>query len=246
MSQRLSVVQQRAEVGVHRVLDAAQLLVQVLGEHLNVACLVDHLGGGVVLGVDPRDGLDDLGGADQGALLAVQELAEAPVHRLDAQVLPFLLVQLVERRFRVLGEVGHLGGVGGGQHLVRIDVDRPVQVGLAVPLGDLRLLVELVQPGPLTLVVAPGEDGVGVVLHGVDEGRHVVVVYRELRDAIRVVGVRPEVEGLVGYLSAGHRLCRGHRGSPGAVAGGCWWLLVVAGGGRLRAVDGCGSGGRLS
>jgi hypothetical protein len=58
--------------------------------------------------------------------------------------------------------------IGRGEGLVGIDVDRPVEVGLAVPLGGLGLLVELVEPWPLALVVAPGEDGVGVVLDGVD------------------------------------------------------------------------------
>ena len=76
MSQRESdddVVEQQPEVGVHRVV-ARELLVEVLGEHLDVAGLVHHLGGGVVLGVDPRDRLDDLGRAQQRTLLAVHEL----------------------------------------------------------------------------------------------------------------------------------------------------------------------------
>ena len=86
---------QQAEVRVARVLGAVELLVEVLGEDLDMAGLVDHLGGGVVLGVDPRNGFDDLGGAQQGALLAVHELRQAPVHGLDAEVGPLVLVELV-------------------------------------------------------------------------------------------------------------------------------------------------------
>ena len=63
------------EERAHRV-GLAQLGVQVLGEHLRVARLVHRLGRGVVLGVDPRHGLDDLGGHHHGPLLAVHELAE--------------------------------------------------------------------------------------------------------------------------------------------------------------------------
>ena len=70
------VVEQHPQVGVDLVL-AAELLVEVAGEHLDVAGLVDDLRAGVQLGVVPRHGLDDLGGAQQRALLAVQELAEA-------------------------------------------------------------------------------------------------------------------------------------------------------------------------
>src|SRR3546814_1340198 len=47
------VVEQHAEVGVERVVPV-HLGVEVIGEHLDVAGLVHHLGGGVVLGVDPR------------------------------------------------------------------------------------------------------------------------------------------------------------------------------------------------
>jgi hypothetical protein len=81
MSQRAvvdDVVEQHAEVGVDRVV-ARRAWCRGTGEHLDVAGLVHDLGRGVVLGVDPRDRLDDLGGAEQSALLAVHELAEGPV-----------------------------------------------------------------------------------------------------------------------------------------------------------------------
>ena len=144
----------------------------------------------------------------------MHELAEAPVHGLDAQVGPLVVGQFVEWRARVLGEVGHLLGVGRGQDGVRVYVGRPVQVGLAVPLRGLGLLVQLVEAGPLTLSVAPGEDGIGVVFHGVDERGHVVVEDGEVADPVRVVGVGTEVELAVDGLLAGHRLGGGHGGSP--------------------------------
>jgi hypothetical protein len=56
------VVEQHPQMGVDRIL-ARHLLVQVPAKHLDVAGLVHHLGGGVVLGVDPRNGLDDAGRA---------------------------------------------------------------------------------------------------------------------------------------------------------------------------------------
>ena len=67
------VVEQLPQVDVDREL-ARQLLAQVLGVDLDVARLVHDLGGGVVLGVDPRHRVDDLGRAEQRALLAVHEL----------------------------------------------------------------------------------------------------------------------------------------------------------------------------
>ena len=71
------VVEQHPQVGVDLVA-AAELLVEVAGEDLDVAGLVDDLRGGVELGVVPRHGLDDLGRAQQRALLAVQELRQRP------------------------------------------------------------------------------------------------------------------------------------------------------------------------
>ena len=79
------VVEQHLEVRVDRVV-TRQLRVEVPGEHLDVAGLVHHLRRRVVLGVDPRHRLDDLRGADQRALLAVHELRQRPVLRLDAEL----------------------------------------------------------------------------------------------------------------------------------------------------------------
>ena len=83
------LVEEHLEVGVDRVVPR-QLLVEIAGEHLHVPGLVHHLGGGVVLGVDPRDGRDDLGRAEQGALLAVEELRQRPVLRLHPEPEPLI------------------------------------------------------------------------------------------------------------------------------------------------------------
>ena len=91
------VVEQQSEVGVDRVVPR-QLVVEVLGEHLDVAGLVHHLGRGVVLGVDPRHGLDDLGRAQQRALLAVHELRQRPVLALDRRTGSTPCRPMLERR----------------------------------------------------------------------------------------------------------------------------------------------------
>ena len=141
------VVEQQAQVGVDRVV-AVELGVEVLGEDLDVAGLVHHLGGGVVLGVDPRHGLDDLGGADQRALLAVHELAErsssgtpcrAAVHSLSPQLangVPATSIGIAEAAERPCCRVATCSWSTSISH---------GEVGLAVPLRDLGLLVQLVE-----------------------------------------------------------------------------------------------------
>ena len=193
MSQRLSAMMSsssRREMGVDRVV-AGELVVEVLGEHLDVAGLVHHLGGGVVLGVDPRHRLDDLGRAHERALLAVHELRERPVLALDAELDPLLVAPLAERR---AGDVDALArsrrwhGVGHHQ-LLLVDLGLPGQVGLAVPLGLLRLLVELVELGTTALVVVPGEDGVVDRVDGVAAPRPRSVLH-DGQDGLEIVDRR--------------------------------------------------------
>ena len=71
------VVEQLLQVRIDRV-DEVELLVQQARVRLDVARLVDDLRRGVELGVDGRHLLHDLRGADERALLAVQELRELP------------------------------------------------------------------------------------------------------------------------------------------------------------------------
>ena len=154
-------------MGVHLVA-AAELLVEVAGEHLHVAGLVDDLGAGVQLGVVPRHGLGDLGGADERALLAVEELRQRPLAVLDAELEPLLVAPLLEHGAVVVVGVEACGdgNLVGRDHLLDVDLGVPWEVGGGVPLAGLGLLVQLAQRRPGEGVV-PREDRVRVVLHDV-------------------------------------------------------------------------------
>ena len=118
------VVEQRLEIRVERV-DQLHLLVQVAAVHLDVARLVDHLGGGVELGVDVGHGLHDLGRADQRSLLAVHELAEAPGLDVAAQ----LALALVGHLVPPLGAEERVHLVGHADRVGQVDLLAPVQAG---------------------------------------------------------------------------------------------------------------------
>ena len=142
------VVQQRLEIRVERV-DQLHLLVQVAAVDLDVAGLVDHLGGRVELGIDVGHGLHDLGCADQRPLLAVHELAEAPGLDVAAQLAPALVRHLLppvgaEQRIHL---VGHADRVG------EVDLLAPVQPVAADPLAPCALVVETQQLVPSAGVV---------------------------------------------------------------------------------------------
>ena len=174
-------------MGVH--LEAAtELLLDVAVEHLDVAGLVDDLGGRVELGVVPGHGLGDLGGAQQRALLAVEELRERPAALVDAELEPLLVTPLLDDGAVVVvgGEPRGEGGLVLVDHLVEFDLGVPREVGGGVPLTGLGLLVELAELGPREGVV-PGEDGVGVVLDDVLDLVDVDVGHRQ--DGLDVVDV---------------------------------------------------------
>ena len=99
-----------------------ELVVQQPRVRLDVARLVDHLRRGVELGVDARHLLHDLRGADQRALLAVQELRQLPGLKVAAEIRLLLARQSLadvgaEDRDRLVGQL--LG-------ILRIEVLRPV------------------------------------------------------------------------------------------------------------------------
>ena len=96
------VVEQHPQVGVD-LEPAVELLLQVAGEDLDVARLVDDLRRGVQLGVVPRHGLGDLRGAQQRALLAVQELGQRPPALVDAELEPLLARPTSRRSCRCSG-----------------------------------------------------------------------------------------------------------------------------------------------
>ena len=123
-----------------------QLLGEVLGVDLDVAGLVHHLGRRVVLGVDPRHRLHDLGRADERALLAVHELAQHPA--LPAAPRSYhssseSFSNGVPTRSSAMVVFMRVVGVTGDGP--RVDVDAPVDVGGDVPLRRLGLLVQLRQ-----------------------------------------------------------------------------------------------------
>ena len=225
MSQRSSrddVVDEQLERRVDGVV-ALELGVEVAGEDLDVPGLVHDLRRRVVLRVDPRHGLDDLRRADECPLLAVEELAHPPVEGLDRELRPVLLAPSLQRGALELHEA--LSEVrDGGLHLdgdgLDVDVDRPVEIGRAVPLRGLGSLVELGEARARALVV-PGEDGVAADGGRVGEGAEVDRVVGEDRgDVVRIVTVEdPEVTRM-GRLAAAHGTCaavahlarRRHRG----------------------------------
>ncbi len=190
-------------MGVDRVV-AGQLLVEVLREHLDVPGLVHHLRRRVVLGVDPRNGLDDLRGADERALLAVEELRQRPVLRLHAEREPLGVAPLLERRALgvELAAERHIVLQGVGEHdVLLVDVGVPGQVGLRVPLRLLRPLVQLAERGT-TAVVVPREDGVPVRLDEVLDLVHIGVGDGE--DRLEVVD----------FVAAQDLVCAGHGRNP--------------------------------
>ena len=152
-------MQQRLQLVVDRV-DQADLLLDEPRVQLRVPGLVHGLGGGVELGVQVRDGLHDPGRADHGALLAVQELGELPGRVVPPQFPDVVGAQLVP----VLGAVDRHGLVRQAQHVVRVDLQAPVDPLDRVPLLVLALGVQVEQPLP-GLVVLPGEPGVAGHLH---------------------------------------------------------------------------------
>jgi len=141
-----------------------------------VARLVHHLGGGVELGVEVRHGLDDLGGADQRALLAVEELGELPGDHVVAHLGALPLAERLPGARAVDGD----GLLGGQQRVVEVDLVRPVDPLGRVPLPLLALVVEVEEP-VAALVVLPVEGGGAAAGHvpaglvdgkGVDAGAH--------------------------------------------------------------------------
>ncbi len=155
-----------------------ELLVDQPLVRLDVAGFVHDLGGGVELGVHVRHGVDDLGGGDQRALLAVHELADRMALQVEAQPVALLLRHLVPERRAVDrdGLVGHAHRVAFEQLLA------PVEPGAGVPLLLLALFVEIQQIGG-TGVILPieGDFGGAIELPVRDLDRQLVNLLRRHR-----------------------------------------------------------------
>ena len=122
---------------------------QVAAVDLDVAGLVDDLGGGVELGVEIGHALHDLRRAHEGTLLTVHELREAPGRTVAAHLVAILLAHPGPQR-----------GVGDGNALIRhaervarIDLERPVQAIRTHPLLARAAVVQTQQLLTAALVV---------------------------------------------------------------------------------------------
>ena len=157
MSQRESrrvSVKQSLQLRIDRVTDTD--LVEHRGEGLDVPRLVQRLRGGVELGVEIGDGLHDSSRGDQGALLAVQELAELPAGDVLAGPAQLLSVPADPLPGTRPVEGQHL--VREAEWVTRVESLRPVDAFGRVPLLVLALLVQGEQPGPAGVVI-PAESG---------------------------------------------------------------------------------------
>ncbi len=141
------------------VVDVVELLefgVEVAMEDLHVPRLVHHLRRAVEFPVEELHGLRDLRGGEERTLLSVEELAELPRQDVRAELVALLLVELHPELLdsvhveEVLGDHRHLG-------VQRIDVRRPIQTRLAVPLLLLGAPIERLHLG-LIARVAPVEE----------------------------------------------------------------------------------------
>src|SRR6185437_11327933 len=194
--------------------------------------LVHHLGGGVVLGVDPRHRFHDLGGTQQSALLAVQELRKRPVLRFATELDPFVRRPLLERRALQIIDARHEAAVSqhvAERHLLLVDFGIPGHVGFGVPLARLGLLVQPAQLRPRALRVVPGKDRVEVLANGVDRLRDIAVGHGENR--LQVVHLYTTYQVRV----LGRRSVTGHLSPLEAVAARSNQVSVS--GARARRVD---------
>ena len=89
------VVEQQAQVSIDLIL-ATHLFLEITGEHFDVTSFVHNLSACVQLGVVPRHCLGDLRSAQQGTLLAVEELGQLPTTAFDSEFDPFLVAPLGE------------------------------------------------------------------------------------------------------------------------------------------------------
>src|SRR5215831_17103157 len=140
---------------------------------LDVARLVHHLGCGVKLRVEVGHGLDDLGGRDQRALLAMHELGNLRSLQVMANLPPLFFVHAVPQ----VSAIDVDDPVVEHHRVFRIEVERPVDAFGGVPLLLLALGIEL-QQRFARLVVLPGETGLAIAVEfpfGLLDWQHIAV-----------------------------------------------------------------------
>src|SRR5437870_12365047 len=125
---------------------------------LDVARLVRHLVGGVPLGLLPGNALHDLGGGEERALLAVQELGEHPGGDVEVELHRHLGLELVGRVQELVEDLARPGAEHVARLLREVDLGLPGEVA-RVPAARLALLVEREEVLASERVL-PVEDGV--------------------------------------------------------------------------------------
>src|SRR5207245_6650947 len=120
--------------------------------YVDVVLLVRDLVRGVELALRPRHGVDARRGREQRALLAVEELREQPAVEVVVERAPPREVEALRQAENHVGDIQLLL-----REALRIDVDRPIDVGRRVPLQRLPLFIEAEQL-LVADVVVPRED----------------------------------------------------------------------------------------
>src|SRR5690348_15561424 len=120
-----------------------EFLMQQARVGLDVPRLVYDLGRRIELGVDVLHLLDDLRGADQRALLAMEELRDLPRLSVAAELGPLPYGEPVPE----IGAGDRDGVIGELHRIAGIEFLRPIDALLRVPLLTLALLVQREQIG---------------------------------------------------------------------------------------------------
>ncbi len=153
------LIEQHLERRRDRINDI-ELFVQQALVDLDMARLIHHLGGGIELRLDIGDLLDDLRGANQRALLAMEELRKIVGLRMTPQVGLFLFGQALPDRRAEDGKIL----VGQFLGIFRIQIERPIDAVARVPLLLFALLIEAMQ-GRAAVFIFPFEAALEILGH---------------------------------------------------------------------------------
>ena len=137
-----------------------EFLVQQALVHLDVPRLIHHLRRGIELRLDVGHLLDDLRGANESALLSVQELRKVMSLRMAPQVCTLFVGQAFPNRRSKNREIL----VRQLLRIFRIKIERPIDTTAGIPLQLLALLVESVERFTAVLVL-PLETALEVLGH---------------------------------------------------------------------------------
>ncbi|ABA48087.1 hypothetical protein BURPS1710b_0713 [Burkholderia pseudomallei 1710b] len=148
-ARRDGVLQQPFERAAHRVAHA-DLLVDELRVRLDVARLVHDLRGRAQARGQALLGARELRCADERRLLAVQDLRQQPSLPVMAHLRALGRAELVPQ----IGAEHEQHPVGHAERIVGVERHVPVDVAVDVPLGGLRLVVQVRERGLAVFVIA--------------------------------------------------------------------------------------------